>query len=282
MKKKMTHFDGSSLGSLQSDSGSVSPMPVPDAQTHSEMPGSLFAAPPPPAALPMGALQHGGSLQQVVASQWACGGATVAPSPRSGTGALQHPGSDTAWGTQASRTLNQEPPARCAAQHELPGAMELQESLGKGMPVPQGALRPGAAGEARQRRAQEQPQPLVPLQTQKKAQNLAQEISPTLLRQLCPSDCPLPSGKETIPAPLISTGSMYWSHLWTLHMHLEKCKPGWCVLSRLMESLEPGGCTHYMLRAKVRDKLFGIFWGLTGMISNAPYTGINRHSSVLL
>ncbi|XP_008946405.1 PREDICTED: homeobox protein CDX-4-like, partial [Merops nubicus] len=42
MKKKMTHFDGSNLGSLQSDSGSVSPMPVPDQQTHSEMPSSLF------------------------------------------------------------------------------------------------------------------------------------------------------------------------------------------------------------------------------------------------
>ncbi|NXG16632.1 CDX4 protein, partial [Grallaria varia] len=69
MKKKMTHFDGSTLGSLQSDSGSVSPMPVPDPQTHAEMPSSLFAAPPPPAPLPMGALQHPGSLQQVVASQ---------------------------------------------------------------------------------------------------------------------------------------------------------------------------------------------------------------------
>ncbi|KFW85859.1 Homeobox protein CDX-4, partial [Manacus vitellinus] len=45
MKKKMTHFEGSSLGSLQSDSGSVSPMPVPDPQTHSEMPSSLFPAP---------------------------------------------------------------------------------------------------------------------------------------------------------------------------------------------------------------------------------------------
>ncbi|NXO75809.1 CDX1 protein, partial [Sitta europaea] len=69
MKKKMTHFDGSSLGSLQSDSGSVSPMPVAEAQTHSEMPGSLFPAPPPPAALAVSALQHGGSLQQALASQ---------------------------------------------------------------------------------------------------------------------------------------------------------------------------------------------------------------------
>lgn len=91
MKKKMTHFDGSSLGSLQSDSGSVSPMPVAEAQTHSEMASSLFPAPPPPAALPMSGLQHGGTLQQVVASQWRCGGATVALSPRSGSGALQHP-----------------------------------------------------------------------------------------------------------------------------------------------------------------------------------------------
>ncbi|NXF72230.1 CDX4 protein, partial [Sclerurus mexicanus] len=69
MKKKMTHFDGGALGSLQSDSGSVSPMPVADPQTHSEMPSSLFPAPPAPAPLPMGALQHPGSLQQVVASQ---------------------------------------------------------------------------------------------------------------------------------------------------------------------------------------------------------------------
>uniref|UniRef100_A0A8C9FIX1 Homeobox domain-containing protein n=1 Tax=Pavo cristatus TaxID=9049 RepID=A0A8C9FIX1_PAVCR len=41
MKKKMTHFDGSNLGSMQSDSGSVSPMPAPDQQTHSEMPSSF-------------------------------------------------------------------------------------------------------------------------------------------------------------------------------------------------------------------------------------------------
>ncbi|XP_014810491.1 PREDICTED: homeobox protein CDX-1-like [Calidris pugnax] len=70
MKKKMTHFDGSNLGSMQSDSGSVSPMPVPDQQTHSEMPGSLFPPPPPPPPpLPMNGLQHNGNLQQVVASQ---------------------------------------------------------------------------------------------------------------------------------------------------------------------------------------------------------------------
>ncbi|NWI61694.1 CDX4 protein, partial [Calyptomena viridis] len=71
MKKKMTHFDGSTLGSLQSDSGSVSPMAVPDQQTHSEMPNSLFPVPPPPPppTLPITALQHNGSLQQVVASQ---------------------------------------------------------------------------------------------------------------------------------------------------------------------------------------------------------------------
>ncbi|XP_065585857.1 homeobox protein CDX-1-like [Cyrtonyx montezumae] len=69
MKKKMTHFDGSNLGSMQNDSGSVSPMPAPDQQTHSEMPSSLFPPPPPPAPLPMNGLQHTGSLQQVVASQ---------------------------------------------------------------------------------------------------------------------------------------------------------------------------------------------------------------------
>ncbi|XP_039587208.1 homeobox protein CDX-1-like [Passer montanus] len=69
MKKKMTHFDGSgSLGSLQSDSGPVSPMPGPEAQAHSDMAGSLFPA-PPPAALAMGGLQHAGTLPQVVASQ---------------------------------------------------------------------------------------------------------------------------------------------------------------------------------------------------------------------
>ncbi|NXD25990.1 CDX1 protein, partial [Spelaeornis formosus] len=69
MKKKMTHFDGSSLGSLQSDSGSVSPMAAAEAQTHAEMGNSLFPAPAGPAAVPMSSLQHGGSLQQVVASQ---------------------------------------------------------------------------------------------------------------------------------------------------------------------------------------------------------------------
>ncbi|KAJ7397556.1 Homeobox protein CDX-1 [Pitangus sulphuratus] len=66
MKKKMTPFEGSSLGSLQSDSGSVSPMAGPDPQAHPEVPSSLFPAPPPP---PMGGLQHPGGLHQVVASQ---------------------------------------------------------------------------------------------------------------------------------------------------------------------------------------------------------------------
>ncbi|XP_035397712.1 homeobox protein CDX-1-like [Cygnus atratus] len=69
MKKKMTHFDGSNLGSMQSDSGSVSPMPAPDQQTRSEMSSSLFPPPPPPPPLPMSGLQHSGNLQQVVASQ---------------------------------------------------------------------------------------------------------------------------------------------------------------------------------------------------------------------
>ncbi|CAI5793882.1 homeobox protein CDX-1-like [Podarcis lilfordi] len=69
MKKKMTSFDGSSLSSIQSDSGSMSPIPMPDPQTHSEMAGTLFPPPPPPAPLPMNGLQHNGNLQQVVASQ---------------------------------------------------------------------------------------------------------------------------------------------------------------------------------------------------------------------
>uniref|UniRef100_A0A670JX87 Homeobox domain-containing protein n=1 Tax=Podarcis muralis TaxID=64176 RepID=A0A670JX87_PODMU len=69
MKKKMTSFDGSSLSSIQSDSGSMSPIPMPDPQTHSEMAGTLFPPPPPPAPLPMNGLQHSGNLQQVVASQ---------------------------------------------------------------------------------------------------------------------------------------------------------------------------------------------------------------------
>ncbi|XP_034638171.1 homeobox protein CDX-1-like [Trachemys scripta elegans] len=67
MKKKMTHFDGTSLSSMQSDSGSVSPIPGHNPQTHSEMSSSLFPPPPPP--LPMNSLQHNGNLQQVVASQ---------------------------------------------------------------------------------------------------------------------------------------------------------------------------------------------------------------------
>ncbi|XP_032993889.1 homeobox protein CDX-4 isoform X2 [Lacerta agilis] len=69
MKKKMTSFDVSSLSSIQSDSGSMSPIPMPDPQTHSEMAGTLFPPPPPPAPLPMNGLQHNGNLQQVVASQ---------------------------------------------------------------------------------------------------------------------------------------------------------------------------------------------------------------------
>ncbi|KAJ7310560.1 hypothetical protein JRQ81_007501 [Phrynocephalus forsythii] len=76
MKKKMTSFDGSSLGSIQSDSGSMSPIPIPDPQTHSEIAGTLFAPPPPPPPplpppppppLAMNSLQHNGNLQQVVA-----------------------------------------------------------------------------------------------------------------------------------------------------------------------------------------------------------------------
>ncbi|XP_061454458.1 homeobox protein CDX-4-like [Rhineura floridana] len=70
MKKKMTNFDGSSLSSIQSDSGSMSPIPIPDPQTHSEMAGTLFPPPPPPPPpLPMNGLQHNGNLQEVVASQ---------------------------------------------------------------------------------------------------------------------------------------------------------------------------------------------------------------------
>uniref|UniRef100_A0A8D0DMT1 Caudal type homeobox 4 n=1 Tax=Salvator merianae TaxID=96440 RepID=A0A8D0DMT1_SALMN len=68
MKKKMTNFDGNSLGPIQSDSGSMSPIPIPDPQTHSEMAGTLFPPPPPP-PLPMNGLQHNGNLQQVVPSQ---------------------------------------------------------------------------------------------------------------------------------------------------------------------------------------------------------------------
>ncbi|XP_060105090.1 homeobox protein CDX-4-like [Heteronotia binoei] len=69
MKKKMTNFDGGSLSSIQSDSGSMSPIPIPDPQTHSEMTGPLFPPPPPLPPLPMNGLQHNGNIQQVVASQ---------------------------------------------------------------------------------------------------------------------------------------------------------------------------------------------------------------------
>ncbi|XP_042335501.1 homeobox protein CDX-4 [Sceloporus undulatus] len=70
MKKKMTTFDGSSVGSIQSDSGSMSPIPIPDPQTHSEMAGTLFPPPPPPPppplppppSLAMNSLQHNGNL----------------------------------------------------------------------------------------------------------------------------------------------------------------------------------------------------------------------------
>ncbi|XP_038604321.1 homeobox protein CDX-4-like [Tachyglossus aculeatus] len=47
MKKKMTHFDGS-LGTIQSDSGSVSPVPGSDPVTCSDLSGALFPPPPPP------------------------------------------------------------------------------------------------------------------------------------------------------------------------------------------------------------------------------------------
>ncbi|XP_054852431.1 homeobox protein CDX-1-like [Eublepharis macularius] len=68
MKKKMTNFDGGSLSSIHSDSGSMSPVPIPDPQTHSEMAGPLFPPPPPLPPLPMNGLQHNGNIQQVVAS----------------------------------------------------------------------------------------------------------------------------------------------------------------------------------------------------------------------
>ncbi|XP_077164477.1 homeobox protein CDX-4 isoform X2 [Paroedura picta] len=69
IKKKMTNFDGGSLGSIQSDSGSMSPIPIPDPQTHSEMAGPLFSPPPPLPLppLPMTRLPHNGNIQQVVA-----------------------------------------------------------------------------------------------------------------------------------------------------------------------------------------------------------------------
>ncbi|XP_029463845.1 LOW QUALITY PROTEIN: homeobox protein CDX-4-like [Rhinatrema bivittatum] len=61
-KKKITQFDG--LGSLHSDSGSVSPVPLSDSVTPVQVPSSLF---PPP--LPVNGLQHGGSRKQVAVSQ---------------------------------------------------------------------------------------------------------------------------------------------------------------------------------------------------------------------
>uniref|UniRef100_A0A803TZ24 Homeobox domain-containing protein n=1 Tax=Anolis carolinensis TaxID=28377 RepID=A0A803TZ24_ANOCA len=59
MKKKMNNFDGSGVGSMQRDSGPISPIPVADPQTHSEMVGPLFSPPP---SLPMNGLQHNGNL----------------------------------------------------------------------------------------------------------------------------------------------------------------------------------------------------------------------------
>ncbi|KAL7979940.1 hypothetical protein Chor_004409 [Crotalus horridus] len=73
MKKKMTTFDGGSLASIQSDSGSLSPIPVQDPQTHSEMAGTLFPPPaplpPPPPLISMNGLQHNGTITRVVVSQ---------------------------------------------------------------------------------------------------------------------------------------------------------------------------------------------------------------------
>lgn len=274
MKKKMTHFDGSSLGSLQSDSGSVSPMAVPEAQTHSEMPGSLFPAPPGPAALPMSGLQHGGSLQQVVASQWAWG---AAPSPRSATGALQPPaGSPAGHKLQGHWTKSQLAGVQRSTApqgHGPAGAPRQEDAWATG----QGALRPGSAWGGTGR---ESPgAATASLQTHKKStKTCPRQWIPHCLRRLCLA----PREREYCCSFDLHTGSMPWSHSWTWHTLLEKCKPGWCVLTHLMESLEPGACTHYMFRAKVKDELFGYLGGLTDMISNAPYTGINRHSSTLL
>nr|XP_033802756.1 homeobox protein CDX-4 [Geotrypetes seraphini] len=61
-KKKITQFDG--LGSLHSDSGSASPIPLSDTLTTAEMPNSLF---PPP--LPVNGLLHTGNRKQVTVSQ---------------------------------------------------------------------------------------------------------------------------------------------------------------------------------------------------------------------
>ncbi|XP_071425632.1 homeobox protein CDX-1-like [Pithys albifrons albifrons] len=69
MKKKLSHLDGSAVGSLQGGPGPVgagSPMAVPEPPEPPALPPALF---PPPAPLPAGALQHPGALQQVLASQ---------------------------------------------------------------------------------------------------------------------------------------------------------------------------------------------------------------------
>nr|XP_060612590.1 homeobox protein CDX-4-like [Anolis sagrei ordinatus] len=59
MKKKMTSFDGGGVGSIQRDSGPISPIPIADPQTHSEIVGPLFSPPP---SLPMNGLQHNRNL----------------------------------------------------------------------------------------------------------------------------------------------------------------------------------------------------------------------------
>uniref|UniRef100_A0A8C3VGB4 Homeobox domain-containing protein n=1 Tax=Catharus ustulatus TaxID=91951 RepID=A0A8C3VGB4_CATUS len=72
------------------------------------------------------------------------------------------PQRDPAWGTH-TRTVKQEPPGRCAAQHEDAWATR------------QGALRPGSSWGGTGGRAQ---QPLVPLQTQKKHQSCPRQSIP--------------------------------------------------------------------------------------------------------
>lgn len=236
----MTHFDGSSLGSLQSDSGSVSPMPVAEAQTHSEMASSLFPAPPPPAALPMSGLQHGGTLQQVVASQWRCGGATVALSPRSGSGALQHPS-----GTQpGAHTQGQ------WSRSHLAGVQHSTRMPGPPCKEPSGL---GAAGEAQEG----EPSSHSFLCRHKKST----EVAPGNPSRTAECLSLGPREREYCCSFHLHTASMNWSHSWTLHMHLEKCKAGWCVLTHLMESLELGGWHSLHVKGKGQGWAFWNFCG---------------------
>lgn len=175
------------------------------------------------------------------------------------------------------------PRATCqVCSTELPRAMELREALGKKMlchkarsPLVWEQL--GRHGEGEPRSSH-----LFHCRHKKKHKTCPRQSTPHCWGSWARVSAPSPQGKRIFLLlwsphrfhgliPLVEFTHTSWEmRTWLM------------CFDHLMESLELGGCTHFMLRAKVRDELFGILGGLTGMASDDPYTAINRHSSVLL